>query len=235
MVDRVSFISENYRRVCELMIHQPARLLVVSKNFSVEDILVVYGQGHREFAENYVQELLEKAKALPLDINWHFIGGLQSNKIALLLKCPSLSTIQTVDSIAKAEIIEKHCVKLGRQVSIFLQVNASKEPNKHGLHPSLVEDAAIHVQSNMKRCLLKGLMMIGSLEASKQLDGDNPEFELMVRLRDDIEKSTGARLELSMGMSHDYMQAIKYGSSMVRLGASIFGNRATQTTPNTDA
>jgi PLP dependent protein len=223
-MSRIESIRANYHQVVSTV--PPNRtLVVVSKNFPNEDITIVYEEGQRIFGESYAQELVQKAALLPKDIQWHFIGGLQANKIPILLKCPSLTTIQTVDSIAKAEIIEKLCVKIGRQVDVFLQVNASNEEKKHGLHPNLVEPAALHILSNMKRCLLKGLMVIGSkMELLKE--GKNPEFELMNGLREDIERSSGVHLLLSMGMSHDYLQAISQDSDVVRVGTSIFGSRS---------
>ena len=205
-------------------IPEHVKLVAVSKHFPVQDIKVIYEQGQRQFGENYAQELIEKAAHLPPDIEWHFIGGLQSNKIAMLLKCPSLHTIQTVDSISKAEEIEKQCAKIGRQVNIFIQVNASLEKGKHGLHPSLVEGACLHILSNMKRCVLVGLMMIGSVKQSLS-ENENYEFVLMKNLQKDIELSSGKRLMLSMGMTMDYEKAIEQGSDLVRIGSAIFGSR----------
>lgn len=224
-MNRSLWLQTNYRSVRQ-KVPDNVELVVVSKNFPHSDIQSIHEIGHRVFGENYAQELLEKAAQLPKDIQWHFIGGLQSNKIPMLLKCLSVSTIQTVDSVEKAEIIEKHCVKVSRQIDIYLQVNASREPGKHGLHPSVVEPAALHILNNMKRCRLVGLMMIGSTRESLKTNGEeNEEFALMKNLRADLERASGKRLLLSMGMSQDYEQAIKQDSNLVRVGTCIFGSR----------
>jgi pyridoxal phosphate enzyme (YggS family) len=233
-MDRSLWIQENYRQA-KLSIPDHVELVVVSKNFPISDVRMVYSCGNRVFGENYAQELLEKAAALPQDIKWHFIGGLQSNKINMLLKCINVTTLQTVDSVEKAELIEKYCNRIGRQVDIYLQVNASGEPGKHGLHPSVVEPAALHILSNLKRCLLVGLMMIGSMKESSRAEGENREFVLMKSIRDDIERSSGVKLKLSMGMSQDYKKAVDQGSDLIRVGSAIFGSRPPQMTVKTDS
>lgn len=225
-MDRKDWLQANYRQALSA-IPDSVQLCVVSKNFPVTDIHAVYSIGHRLFAENYAKELLSKASLLPADIQWHFIGALQTKKIAKLLQLPNMACIQTVDSVAKAEEIERQCVRIGRTADIYLQVNSAREPGKHGLHPSVIEPAALHILANMHRCRLRGLMTIGSFRQSCQPAGvQNSDFAIMQQLQGDLLRAAGVQLRLSMGMSTDYRQAIIQGATLVRLGSIVFGARS---------
>ncbi|KAH8926711.1 hypothetical protein BT69DRAFT_1311737 [Atractiella rhizophila] len=222
--------------------HQP-RLLAVSKRKPAEDILAMYeesseGGGQRDFGENYVQELEDKAKRLPSDIRWHFIGGLQSNKCKTLAAIPSLHTVQSVDCVKKADILSASQVN---KLNVFLQVNTSGEDQKSGLPAvgnPVVDEApellnlAEHILKSCPALSLNGLMTIGSWEASH--DGkENVDFTRLIETRDWLEeklKSQGmelplGRLELSMGMSADFAEAVARGSDVVRVGTKLFGER----------
>jgi PLP dependent protein len=200
------------------------RLVAVSKTKPTSDIMQAYDCGQRHFGENYIQELVDKAKELPTDINWHFIGTLQSNKCKLVASIPNLYLVETVDSVKKAVTLNKACSERSTRLGIMLQVNTSGEESKGGLEPSECIEAAKSVIETCPMLELKGLMTIGSVAGSAQ--SPNPDFECLKRCKAEIEQTlqvTG--LKLSMGMSDDFETAIRQGSTNVRVGSSIFGGR----------
>jgi pyridoxal phosphate enzyme (YggS family) len=223
----MSLIQANLRAIQEQICSattRSVRLVAVSKTKPKEDILVAYEVGQRHFGENYVQELVEKSQQLPKDIQWHFIGSIQSNKIKQLCSIPNLFVVETIDSQKKAAAFEKACTERPSPLQIFMQVNTSGEESKSGIIPNEAVAFARFIQSECPHLHLAGLMTIGSPEASQQ--AVNPDFELLVQLKAQIEKETGYQsLELSMGMSDDFLLAIKQGSTNVRVGSSIFGAR----------
>ncbi|KAG9024894.1 hypothetical protein FRB95_010929 [Tulasnella sp. JGI-2019a] len=225
---------------------EPPRLVAVSKLKAAEDIMACYELGQRDFGENYAAELAEKAKKLPQDIRWHFIGGLQSNKCKPLAVIPNIWAVQTVDSIKKASALNKALPEDRTDpLHIYLQVNTSGEDNKSGVaplshtllsssqSPSELEALAKHVIHDCPRLKLLGLMTIGSYEASTEAGEENPDFRCLIESKDALEERLGSggdwgvgnKLELSMGMSADFEQAIKVGSGSVRVGTGIFGSR----------
>jgi pyridoxal phosphate enzyme (YggS family) len=184
-----------------------------------------YNSGERHFGENYVQSLTRRAAKLPLDINWHFIGHLQSNKANQLASIKNLYVIETVDSLKLARKLNKSCKDHERVMNIFLQVNSSGEGTKSGFPPEEVIDT---IDVILKECVnLKpiGLMSIGIV-------GDLDGFEMMYKLKQDIcEKHSieESEFELSLGTSEDYEDAIKVGGATeVRVGSKIFGTRTTK-------
>ncbi|KDQ13561.1 hypothetical protein BOTBODRAFT_33569 [Botryobasidium botryosum FD-172 SS1] len=217
-------------------------LVAVSKYKPAEDVMGCYEDGQRDFGENYAGELAEKAAALPADIRWHFIGTLQSNKCKPLAAIPNLYAIQTLDSAKKATALDRALPPTRTEpLNVFIQVNTSAEDSKSGLVPLLsspeddattsseVVSLARHIVKECPRLRLKGLMTIGSIDASVS-DGPNQDFERLVRTRDtlkDVLAKDGFedRLELSMGMSADFEDAIRAGSGYVRVGTSVFGAR----------
>lgn len=203
----------------------PVRLVAVSKTKPSSDVLAAYQYGQLHFGENYVQELVEKAPQLPLEIQWHFIGTCQSNKLKLLAGIPNMFVIETIDSLKKATILDKACSEREKKLKIFLQVNTSGEESKSGLSPQETPLVAKEIVDNLKNISLAGLMTIGSRESS-QTDGVNPDFECLRNVRDKVEEECNiSNLELSMGMSDDFVSAIRQGSTSVRVGSKIFGSR----------
>ena len=179
-----------------------------------------YEAGQRDFGENYVDELIEKAPHMPKDVRWHFIGHLQSNKVAKLLSLPIWS-IHSVDSEKLAKKLDAACVGRQNPLRIFLQASTSDEETKSGLDPEELIALAQTVKDSCPRLLLQGLMTIGK-------EGDIEAFKALANLRDQVEAKLGlakGSLELSMGMSADFEQAIAHGSNCVRVGSSIFGSR----------
>ncbi len=197
-----------------------ATLIAVSKTQPTDAIEELYRLGQRDFGENYVQELLEKAEELERrgcsGIVWHFIGHLQTNKVKALLT--RASVIHTVDSIRLATEISKRWAALGRKspLPIFLEVNIDQEPTKHGLRPDEVQGVAEQVRA-LPGLELQGLMCIPEPGAAAQ---GNP----FARLRSLGERTLG-RARYSMGMTSDFEDAIANGSTHVRVGTAIFGKR----------
>ncbi len=213
-----------------LMELKPAgvQLLAVSKTKSVEDIFALYNLGQRDFGENYVQELVEKQPLLPADIRWHFIGHLQSNKVKYLAGFVHL--IQGVDSEKLLSEIDKQAAKAGRVCACLLQVFIAREESKFGfsetglrqLLQSLPEQRAA---GRFQHIQLAGLMgMASNTEDPEQV---RREFHQLHQLFESLKTELpGEPFEiLSMGMSGDYGLAIDEGSTMVRIGTRLFGQR----------
>ncbi|XP_072378963.1 pyridoxal phosphate homeostasis protein isoform X2 [Diabrotica undecimpunctata] len=223
------------KRSPELQVLEP-RLVAVSKTKPANLIVAAYEEGQRHFGENYVQELEEKANN-PLilekckEIKWHLIGHLQSNKVNKVLCLPNLHLIETVDSQKLASTLNKSWPKFGppeSKLNIMIQVNTSGEDEKSGILPTQVSDVAQFVLKECSNLELKGLMTIGKI-GYDPADGPNPDFLRLKQCRDDLCQSLGLdwkNIELSMGMSTDYEQAVEIGSTNVRVGSSIFGYRA---------
>ncbi|KAI8803789.1 hypothetical protein BJ742DRAFT_682746, partial [Cladochytrium replicatum] len=203
------------------------RLVAVSKTKPNEDILAVYEEGHRHFGEN-IQELVDKAEKLPRDINWHFIGSLQSNKCKVLAAVPSLYAVETLDSIKKADLLNKHSDYRTTPLRVFVQINTSGEESKSGVQPEEALSVCEHIIRNCPHLELAGLMTIGSPENSER--DDNPDFVLLREKSQAIAQSLSlSPLELSMGMSDDFEAAIAHGSTNIRVGSTIFGARSRKT------
>ncbi|KAF5943641.1 hypothetical protein HYC85_017718 [Camellia sinensis] len=173
------------------------RVVAVSKTKSVSLIREVYDSGHRCFGENYVQEIIEKAPQLPDDIEWHFIGNLQSNKVKpLLAGVPNLAVVETVDDEKIANQLNRVVANIGRNpLKVFVQVNTSGEESKSGVDPSGCMELVKHTLENCRSEVCKALGI-----AEEQC-------------------------ELSMGMSGDFQLAVEMGSTNVRIGSTIFGAR----------
>jgi len=208
----------------------PARLVAVSKTKPAAQVEACYEAGHRHFGENYVQELVDKAAALPGDIRWHFIGHLQSNKTNAVTSVPNLWMVETVDSAKLATRLSAGCERAGRalddRLGVMVQVNTSGEESKSGIEPTedAVSELTRHIAEACPRLRLVGLMTIGMPDYTC-----TPEnFACLARCREYAAAALGvdpADLELSMGMSGDYEQAIAMGSTNVRVGSTIFGAR----------
>ncbi|XP_021725370.1 pyridoxal phosphate homeostasis protein-like [Chenopodium quinoa] len=202
------------------------KVVAVSKTKPVSVLREVYDAGHRCFGENYVQELIDKAPQLPEDIEWHFIGNLQSNKVKVLLNgVPNLYMVESVDDQKIANHLDRAVGNLGRTpLKVLVQVNTSGETSKFGVEPSECVDLAKHVCQNCPNLEFCGLMTIGMLDYTS-----TPEnFKTLANCRSEVCRTLGLKeeqCELSMGMSSDFELAIEMGSSIVRIGSTIFGAR----------
>jgi len=203
-----------YRRILSEL-HENVRLVAVSKTKTAEDILALYAAGHRDFGENYVQELLDKQSRLPADIHWHFIGHLQSNKVKHILSFVHL--IQGVDSIRLLKEIERQAVRSGRTIDVLLQVHIAREETKFGFGPDEIGKAT---EGRWAAVRIRGLM--GMASNTPDSSAVRSEFRTLKGLFDRWFPGGGI---LSMGMSGDYKIAVEEGSTMVRIGSLLFGER----------
>lgn len=207
-------------------IPQQVTLVAVSKTKPVSDLLVVYDAGQRHFGENKVQEMVEKHELLPTDIHWHLIGHLQTNKVKYI--APFVYLIHAVDSFKLLEEINKQGAKNNRVIDCLLQFHIAQEETKFGL---TFEEAESILQSRefveMENVRIRGLMGMASFVDNKEQIHD--EFRNLYNyfsiIKSHYFKYNSDFDTLSMGMSGDYQIAIEEGSTMVRVGSSIFGER----------
>ncbi len=196
-------------------------LLAVSKGQSVEAIVEFYRLGHRDFGENYVDELLSKKKGLQEecpDIVWHFIGQIQTNKAK---KIATADFVHSVSSDKQALALSKYCSQ-ENPLAVLLQVSFREDIHRGGVSPSSLRQLCHQIKA-IKELELRGLMLILPLEMEK-----NPAqgFQCLAEIKRTIEEQDQLLLpELSMGMSNDFEEAIAYGATWVRIGSALFGTR----------
>lgn len=200
-------------------------LIAVTKTHPVDKLMEVYNAGHKIFGENKVQEMCEKAELLPKDIEWHLIGHLQSNKVKYI--APFVAMIHSVDSLKLLQEINKQAQKNNRVIPCLLQIYIAKEDTKFGLSfeeaKELIASEAFQQLQNIK---IVGLMGMASNTDDQAIVKN--EFRSLKTFFDEQQKHHSANFELSilsMGMSSDYTLAIECGSTMIRVGSSIFGQR----------
>lgn len=194
-------------------------LVAVSKTKPVEDIRVLYDAGHRDFGENYVQELCEKQSQLPGDIRWHFIGHLQSNKVKYIASFVHL--IHGVDSESLLKEIDKQARKNNRVVDCLLQMHIAQEETKFGLDKTELT-ALLPKLPNYPNARVAGLMGMASFSDNKTLV--QSEFHTLHQTFQTIQTPQTIQT-LSMGMSGDFRIALEEGSNLVRIGSLLFGAR----------
>ena len=223
----MAFLAGSYEKIQKELIHYNATLVAVTKTKSNSDILEAYNAGHRDFAENYVQELLDKYESLPKDIRWHFIGHLQTNKVKYIASFIHL--IHSVDTEKLLLEINKQGKKINRIIPCLLQVFISAEETKFGLDESELK-MILQRQSTKEIDLtfvsIHGLMGMASFTENNNLITE--EFTRLKNIFDDLKiksKSAADITTLSMGMSSDYRIALLTGSNMVRIGSLLFGSR----------
>lgn len=200
-------------------------LVAVSKTKPIEAIKELYDLGHRDFGENYVQELEEKQQQLPADIRWHYIGHLQTNKVRYIT--PFVHLVQSVDSIKLLKEINKQAQKSDRIVDVLLQVHIAQEETKFGFDETEIKNLFTGTELNeLKHVRLRGLMGMGSL--TEDMDQVRKEFQVLKQIFDSarVKLNSNEFNTLSMGMSSDYKVAIEEGSNMVRIGSLLFGARS---------
>lgn len=227
-------IQDEIRSITESL-PKGVRLVAVSKYHPEESIMEAYEAGQRVFGESHVQELQRKHEALPKDIEWHFIGHLQTNKVKYI--APYVSLIHAVDSPKLLAEISKQGMKCGRRIPCLLQLHVAQEETKFGFS---VEEAETFLQSGewreMAGAELRGVMCMASLTDDKGQIAHEFEtaHEFFLHARDTYFNGEEWRVEsgenhnfceCSWGMSDDYPIAIKHGSTMVRIGSLIFGER----------
>lgn len=196
------------------------KLIAVSKTHSFQKIQELYEEGQRDFGENYVQELIEKAQLAQAagltEIRWHFIGHLQTNKVKALL--PWVHTIHAVNSLRLAQEIEKRADKQ-QIIPVFIEVNIDHEGTKSGVSPEDTPKLAAEMV-DLEHVILQGLMCIPE---PGQANGSEPAFERTAALEKALRPATLGFL--SMGMTSDFKAAIRAGATHIRVGSAIFGDR----------
>ena len=202
------------------------RLVAISKYHPADYIMAAYEEGQRVFGESHEQELREKHALLPQDIEWHFIGHLQTNKVKYIV--PYITMIEAVDSLRLLREIEKQAARAGRVVKVLLELHIAEEATKYGLTPQDCRDLLAGGEwRTMEHVQICGLMMMAS-----NVDDDAQiarEFQTAASLFDELKQTyfpdDPAFCERSWGMSDDYLIAVENHSTMVRIGTSIFGPR----------
>ena len=194
------------------------KTIAVSKRSTIEEILSVYNLNHKDFGENRVQDLIVKYNKLPKDIHWHMIGHLQRNKVKDIIEFIHL--IHSVDSLRLLDQINKESIKKKIKTDILIQVKISKDVSKYGFLTNELDNVFKNYLSNKYRNInILGLM--GMATFTDNISQIESEFSLLSSLYNKYSKMTNLKY-LSMGMSGDYLLALKYNSNMIRLGSAIF-------------
>lgn len=219
---------EAYKEILGELEPYHAKLVAVSKTKPVEDLSALYEAGQRIFGENYVQELTDKHEQLPADIEWHFIGHLQSNKVKYI--APFVHTIQAVDSLKLLQEINKQAAKHQRVINCLLQVHIADEETKFGMDEKEIDELVNTVTSNAatySNIKIVGLMgMATNTDNTSQVQSEFHQLhDIFTRLAATYLQGNTDFKELSTGMSADYPLALKEGSTMVRIGSLLFGKR----------
>jgi pyridoxal phosphate enzyme (YggS family) len=218
-------VAKNLREVLGNL-PQNVRLVAISKFHPKEYIQAAYAAGQRVFGESHEQELREKVPALPDDIEWHFIGHLQTNKVKYI--APYISMVEAVDSLKLLKEIDKQAGKNGRVIKVLLELHIAEEESKFGLTPDacrqLLDDGEWRELSHVKIC---GLMMMASnVDDECQIEAEmNQAADFFDEVKRDYFADDDSFCERSWGMSHDYQIAVRCRSTMVRVGTFIFGPR----------
>jgi len=218
-------IKENLNKI-KSTLPENVTLVAVSKTKPKEDLKEAYNAGQRIFGENKIQEMVDKYDALPKDIQWHMIGHLQSNKVKYMAHFVDL--IHGVDKMKTLKIIDKEAKKNNRTINCLLQAKIAKEESKFGLSFSEIE----HILSSNEFAELENIKIVGFMgmatftDNQAQLKEEFLSLETFFKTQQNKVHSNNCKLEiLSMGMSGDYQLAIENGSTMIRVGSSIFGHR----------
>lgn len=216
-------IHEQIRAAAEAVGRNPddVRLMLATKTQSIETLRETVRAGESFFGENRVQELVPKVDALTdQNIVWHFIGHLQTNKVRDVVG--RASCIQSIDRVSLADEVQRICEKRGTTIDVMIEVNTSGEASKHGIAPSNVWSLIEHVRL-CTALRIVGFMTIGALSDDEA--AVRRCFVTLREIRDSYDAEHGTRSELSMGMSSDLAWAIAEGSTIVRVGTAVFGER----------
>lgn len=214
-------VEERYR-ILKDSLPKDVKLIAVSKTWPVEDIKEVFDLGQRVFGENKIQELREKIEQLPSDIEWHFIGNLQTNKVKYLDERVAL--VQSLDRISLLNELDKNAKKKNYIQKVLLEINIGREESKGGILIENLNDLIKEAKLKENICVMGLMAVIPKTSADEQ----DKYFKQMKEIFDELKQKETHNFKmeiLSMGMSGDYESAIKNGSNMIRLGKSIFGER----------
>ena len=218
-------IAENILKIRKEL-PENVTLVAVSKLKSVDDIMEAYNAGQRVFGENYATELRDKAAVLPKDIEWHFIGHLQGKQLKYYV--PFVRMIHGVDSIEHLQEVEKAAAKVDRVIDVLLQIHVAQEETKFGFAPQELENLEkLVVLENLEHTKICGVMgMASHTDDECRVRADFRAIRAIFdRLKAGLFADHPEFKEVSMGMSHDWRIAVEEGSTLIRLGTSIFGPR----------
>ena len=213
-------IKENLQNI-KSKLPEHVTLVAVSKTKPVSDLMEAYDAGQRIFGENKIQEMVEKYEQMPKDIQWHMIGHVQTNKVKYM--APFVSLIHAVDSLKLLKEINKQAEINNRTISCLLQIKIAEEDSKYGLD----EDAALQLLASEEVKNFQNLNIVGLMGMATFTEDETQvaeEFQKLKKCYDKFKENYNLSV-LSMGMSGDYLLAIKHGSTMVRVGSKIFGER----------
>lgn len=218
-------IAQNLQRITAQLPNN-VKLVAVSKFHPVEKVMEAYDAGQRIFGENRAQELAAKAPQMPSDIEWHFIGHLQKNKVRMIM--PWASAIQSIDSIELLQLVNKEAARIDRHVNVLLQLHVAKEQTKSGFTiDEVLQAAAEGAFNDLSNVTIAGVMAMATF--TDNMEQVASEFELVhntfLTLRDKYFAGDDAFKQISMGMSDDWPIAVKHGATLVRIGTDIFGAR----------
>ncbi|MBR5119216.1 MAG: YggS family pyridoxal phosphate-dependent enzyme [Muribaculaceae bacterium] len=218
-------IAQNIERITA-QLPEGVKLVAVSKFHPAEKIMEAYNAGQHIFGENRAQEFAAKAPQLPTDIEWHFIGHLQKNKVRMIM--PWVSTIQSIDSAELLQLINKEAARINRHINALLQLHVAKEQTKSGFTINEALKAADEgAFSDLSNVTIAGVMAMATF--TDDMEQVASEFEQVhntfLTLRDKHFANNPAFKEISMGMSDDWNIAVQHGATLVRIGTDIFGAR----------
>lgn len=223
IAENLATLRNRISEVCEKNNREPnsVRLIAVSKNFGIDVIKLAIEAGQNEFGENRAQELISKFDVLGNQVVWHFIGHLQRNKVKYAVR--TAEYIHSVDCLSLAEEIQKQAQKIGKIQKVLIQVKTSEEETKHGLTSEVELQKVLEFCVNADNIKLLGLMTISPLTDDKNLI--RKSFADLRNLKEKLNSEGFNLTELSMGMTNDFEIAIEEGSTMLRIGSAIFGER----------
>jgi hypothetical protein len=214
----MGFYTEAYQKLKEICEKKNITLVAVSKIRTEKDITAAYSLGQLDFGENYVQELVAKSSSLPSDIRWHFIGHLQTNKVKYI--APFIYLVHGIDNEKLLSELNRQATKNNRKINCLLQVHIAEEETKFGFSADEISKIELEKYPSLNIC---GLMGMATFTFDK--DQIRKEFSSLSNLFKALQKSNTAFTILSMGMSSDYEIAIEEGSTLIRVGSLIFGER----------
>lgn len=219
-------IGDNISRL-QASIPAGVELIAVSKFHPAEALLEAYAAGQRSFGESRVLELEQKARELPEDIRWHFIGHLQTNKVRRLM--PHVYLIHSIDSVRLLRLVNDEALRIGRRVRVLIQLHVALEETKFGFSP----DEALETITPQLLAELQGVEVVGVMGMASNVDDDTPRIladfhaiaDTFKRLKSTTFADSPSFAVISMGMSHDWPLAVEEGANMIRVGTAIFGER----------
>jgi hypothetical protein len=218
----MGFNIDQYEKI-KAQLPREVLILPVSKTKPIFDLMEAYNHGVKVFGENYVQELVAKAEEMPKDIEWHFIGHLQSNKVKYI--APFVKMIHGVDSFSLLKEIAKQACKQGRVIEVLLQFHIATEESKFGWSPEDLDAIALELKNNA----LEGVEICGVMGMASFVDDEQTirkEFRQLKQCFDVLQPLLSERFRvISMGMSGDWPMAVEEGSTLIRLGSVLFGSR----------